>query len=177
VLQTLNQSSLTGVLSLMKTAGHVQASVMFEAGLFRGAQFGSLRDEDAVYELFEKPFGGTFAFVSRADVAALGGTSEPCDVLGLVLEGVRRHDEFKRAATLVPDHVFLEKTGTGHTPLADEDEDFVQVVWSRVAKGATAPECEASIPTDGYRIRRLLAHWVEEGALKLRQAGPAAAAS
>ena len=57
----------------------------------------------------------------------------------------------------MPDQVFVEPTGTPHTPLADEDEDFVQVVWSRAAKGATPPDCEASIPTDGYRIRRLLA--------------------
>jgi len=168
VLQTLNQSSLTGVLSLMKTAGQVQASLLFEGGRFRGAHFGNLRDEDAVYELFEKPFSGTFAFVSRTDIAALGASSEPYDVLGLVLEGVRRHDEFKRASTLVPDQVVLEATGTAHSPLRDEDEDFVHAVWTRVAKGARPPDCEASIPTDAYRIRRLLAHWVEEGALNAR---------
>src|SRR5262245_4357333 len=39
VLQTLNQSSLTGVLSLMRAPGQVQASLLFESGLFRGAQF------------------------------------------------------------------------------------------------------------------------------------------
>ncbi len=176
LLQTLNQSALTGILSLMRSPGKVDASVLFETGLFRGAQFASLRGEEAVYELFERPFSGTFAFVSRTDVAGLGFTSEPSDVLGLLLEGVRRHDEFKRASTLVPDQAFLETTGTAPTPLSDEDEDFVHVVWTRVAKGASAPDCEASIPTDSYRIRRLLAHWVEEGALKLRPTASGATA-
>lgn len=177
ILQTLSQSRLTGVLSLMRVPGKVEASVLFETGLFRGAQFTNLRGEEAVYELFEKPFPGTFAFVSRPDVAAVGPTSEPSDVLGLLLEGVRRHDEFKRAATLVPDEAVVEAAGAAATPLADEDEDFVQLVWTNVAKGATPAQCGASIPTDSFRIRRLLAHWVEGGALRLRPAQSGAAAS
>jgi hypothetical protein len=54
--------------------------------------------------------------------------------------------------------------------LADEDEEFAKLVWSTMANGATPVECEASLKTDGYRVRRLLAHWVEEGALKARLA-------
>jgi hypothetical protein len=176
VLQTLQQARLTGVLSLMRSQGQVDAAMLFESGLFRGAQFANLRGEEAAYELFERPFNGTFAFVSRPDVAALGFTSEPSDVLAVLLEGVRRHDEFKRASTLVPDQALLEATGTAPTSLSDEDEDFIHVVWTRVARGASPPDCEASIPTDSYRIRRLLAHWVEEGALKLRPTASAATA-
>jgi hypothetical protein len=175
VLQTLSQSQLTGVLSLMKVPGQVEASVLFDKGRFRGAQLATLRGPEAVYELFEKPFPGTFAFVSRADVAAQGADSPPQDVLGLLLEGVRRHDEFKRAAALVPDQTLLEPTGGPTTRLTDEDEKFVRLVWSTIANGATPLECEASVRTDGYRVRRLLAHWVEEGALKARAANPAPA--
>lgn len=170
VLQTISQSQLTGVLSLMKVPGKVEASILLEGGRFRGAQFAPLRGEEAAYQLFERPFPGTFAFVSRHDLAGQGATSAPLDIVSLLLEGVRRHDEFKRAAALVPDQVSLEPTGAPSTALADEDAGFVRLVWSTTANGTTPLECEASVKTDGYRVRRLLAHWVEEGALKARAA-------
>ena len=170
VLQTLSQSQLTGVLSLMKVPGKVEASLLLEGGRFRGAQFAALRGEEAAYQLFEKPFPGTFAFVSRHDLSGQGVISNPRDIVSLLLEGVRRHDEFKRAAALVPDQVSLEPTGAPSTALPDESDSFVQLVWSTTANGTTPVECEASVKTDGYRVRRLLAHWVEEGALKARAA-------
>jgi hypothetical protein len=169
VLQTLSQSQLTGVLSLMNAAGKIEASILLHDGRFRGAQFGTLRGEEAAYQLFEKPFPGTFAFVKRPDVSGQGATSGPQDVVSLLLEGVRRHDEFKRSAALVPDQVLLDPTGAPSTPLPDEKEEFVRQVWATVANGTTPVECETAVKADGYRVRRLLAHWVEEGALKPRE--------
>jgi hypothetical protein len=127
---------------------------------------GSIRGEDAVYQLFEKPFNGTFAFHSKQDLAPHGPLAPPQDVVSLMLEGARRYDELKRAAAIVPDHVTLKPTGTESSPLKDEDEDFAHLVWSKAATGLAKPgDCEAGISTDSYRVRRLLAHWVEEGAL------------
>ena len=165
LLQTLGQQQLTGTLNLLTGQGKPQATLLFERGRLRGATYGSIRGEDACYQLFEKPFPGTFAFVARPDVGGLGPLSEPVDVLGVILEGVRRHDEFKRAAALVPDGVTLRPTGAPSTPLSDEDEDFIRLVWTKTSSAPTAAECEASIATDAYRIRRLLAHWLEEGSL------------
>jgi hypothetical protein len=170
VLQTISQSQLTGVLSLMSAEGKIEASILLDGGRFLGAQFATLRGEEAAYQLFEKPFPGTFAFVSRPDMSKQGATSAPQDVTSLLLEGVRRHDELKRSAALVPDQVLLDPTGAASTPLPDEKEDFVRLVWSTIANGTTPVECEAAVKTDGYRVRRLLAHWVEEGALKVREA-------
>ena len=170
VLQTLSQSQLTGVLSLMSAPGKIEASVVLDNGRFRGAQLATLRGAEAMYQLFEKPFPGTFAFVSRTELAAYGPTSEPQDVLGLLLEGVRRHDEFKRAAALVPDDAVIEPTGSASTPLPEEDADFIRLAWTTAAKGTTVAAFEAAIPTDSYRTRRLLAHWVEEGSLKVARA-------
>jgi hypothetical protein len=149
----------------MTTDGKAEASMVLQHGRFRGGRYGDLRGVDAVYQLFERPFPGTFAFVSRADVEEIAGGAAPEDVVGLLLEGVRRHDEFKRAATFAPDDLTLKATSVVGTPLADEDPDFVHFVWTQAAKGATPRTCEASIATDSYRIRRLLAHWIEEGAL------------
>jgi hypothetical protein len=165
LLQTLGQQQLTGVLNLLNGAGKPEATMLFERGRLRGASYGGIRGEDACYQLFERPFPGTFAFVSRQDLASQGPLLEPVDVLGLILEGVRRHDEFKRAAALVPDGVTLRPTGAPSTPLSDEDEDFVRLVWTRTSSAATPVECEAGIATDAYRVRRLLAHWFEEGSL------------
>jgi hypothetical protein len=65
----------------------------------------------------------------------------------------------------VPDDVTLKPTGTASTPLPDEDADFAHYVWTHLEKGSTARACEQGIATDSYRVRRLLAHWLEEGAL------------
>ncbi len=165
LLQTLAQTQVTGVLTLMNTDRRAEATVILHNGKFRGARCGNLRGAEAVYQLFEKPFPGTFAFVSRPDVEEIAGGAAAEDVINLLFEGVRRHDEYKRAATLVPDDVTLQPTGTASTPLPDEDADFAHLVWTQVEKGATARGCESSIATDGYRVRRLLAHWMEEGAL------------
>jgi hypothetical protein len=166
LLQTLGQSSLSGVLSVIKAEGEGIATVLMEAGRVRGAQFGPLRGSAAIYQLLERPFAGTFAFVSRQDLAAVGPLSEPQDVMGLIMEGVRRHDEWKQAAALVPDAGKLATTDTPSTVPPDEEPAFIQMVWSKAAAGTTALACEASIAADSYRVRRLLAHWVTEGSLK-----------
>ena len=165
LLQTLAQSQLTGVLTLMNVDKRAESTVIIQDGRFREARYGNLRGVDAVYQLFERPFPGTFAFVSRASVDDLAGGAPAEDVVGLLLEGVRRHDEFKRAAVLVPDDMKLKPTGTASTPLPDEDPDFARLVWTQVEKGATPQACQEAIATDGYRTRRLLAHWLEEGSL------------
>ncbi len=165
LLQTLSQSQLTGLLTLMNTQGRPEATVVIGNGQFLEARSGNLRGVDAIYQLFEKPFPGTFAFVSRTDTDALAPGAAPQDVVGLLLEGVRRHDEYKRAALLVPDQQVLKATEVPSTPLPDEDPDFIYLVWKQVGSGTTPLACESGISTDAYRIRRLLAHWLEEGAL------------
>jgi hypothetical protein len=165
LLQTLAQSQLTGVLTLMNADKRAESTLIIQDGRFREARYGNLRGVDAVYQLFERPFPGTFAFVTRTSVDDLAGGAPAEDVVGLLLEGVRRHDEFKQAAVLVPDGMKLKPTGVPSTPLPDEDPDFARLVWTQVEKGATPLACQEAIATDGYRTRRLLAHWLEEGAL------------
>ena len=81
------------------------------------------------------------------------------------MEGVRRHDEFRRAAAVVPDGARLKPTGKPRTIVPDEDPAFGPPLWAEIEAGRTPLECEARIPADSFRVRRLLAHWVEEGAL------------
>jgi hypothetical protein len=165
VLQTLAGSQATGVLTLMDAHGRAVATILFEHGCFRGAQHQSIEGPDAVYQLFERPFKGTFAFVARRDHLSGEGLVPPVEVVNVILEGVRRHDELKRAAALVPEGCVMRATGEAWSSLEDEDDGFAAQVWASAAGGGTPEGCEAMWATDTYRVRRLLAHWVEQGAL------------
>jgi hypothetical protein len=166
LLQTIGQSQLSGVLSVMNADRQTRATLLFEAGQFRGGETGGVKGPEAVYELLERPFPGTFAFISRADIASRDGLRAPEDLFPLLMEGMRRYDEFKQAAALVPDKAKLKATGKPHTAGDEEKGDLPAAVWTHVAAGKTPEECEASLGVDSYRVRRLLAHWVEEGALQ-----------
>jgi hypothetical protein len=164
LLQMILQSQLSGALSVLTAAGKPQAMLVFEKGSFRGGECGSVAGEEAVYQLLERPFPGTFALVNRTE-GTQPRSGPPQDVLALLIEGVRRHDELKRAVALVPDTARLEATDKPYTTPGDEDPDFSMLVWKAVAAGKTPLEIEAGISTDAYRVRRLLAHWADEGAL------------
>jgi hypothetical protein len=168
VLQMLSQTPQTGILSLLSAEGALQATLALEEGLFRAARFGELCGDDAVYQLFVKPFPGTFAFATRGDIeSSHGPLGPPQQIVNLILEGVRRHDEWNRAAALVPDEAALIPTNKPSSPLEGEDKEFCDSVWKKVSSGATAAECEASFAVDSYRVRQLLAHWVEEESLMI----------
>ena len=84
----------------------------------------------------------------------------------LILEGLRRHDELRQATALVADEARLQGTGAARTPLEGEtNEALVETVWKLAQAGTPPRQCESEVPVDAYRVRRLLAHWVEAGAL------------
>jgi Domain of unknown function (DUF4388) len=167
LLQTVSQGQMTGVVTLINAAGVPASKLWFLLGRLLQAGFGRLSGEDALYELLIRPFPGTFAFVHRKDGPTTGVLDPPADLMGLIFEGVRRHDEWKRSAALVPDDARLLPTGKPRLVHADEAEDLVEAVWAAVASGATARECESRFPVDSHRVRGLLASWVETDALTL----------
>jgi hypothetical protein len=165
VLQTLSQTGLTGILTLLNKQGQPEATMAMDKGHFLGAQAGKLKDDDAVFQIFERPFPGTFNFVSKPATALPKG--KPQDPMGLILEGVRRHDELKLAVAIVSDSATLKATGKAHTGMEDEKADFAEQLWGQVKPGLSALKIEGPVVADTFRTRRLLAHWVEEGALKI----------
>ena len=111
------------------------------------------------------PRPGQFAFVKGSPPAAAGAT--PRAILPLTLEAMRRYDELQEAVALVPDDVLLVTTAERPTPHpAEKDGSFLQALWERASQGGTPLAFEQSMSTDSYRVRRVLAHWVEQGALK-----------
>ncbi len=169
LLQTLEQTQATGLLTLRDGRGTEIGGVAFEGGKVRGATSGTLSGIDAFHQLLERPAAASFAF---ARVAALRpedvNLPAPQPVMGLLLEGMRRYDELQRSAALIPDGARLRPTGTKPSRLPQEDDQkLLSAVWAKVSQGATASECEGVVATDAFRVRRLLVHWVEEGSLQV----------
>jgi hypothetical protein len=171
LLQTLEQTQATGLLTLRDGRGTEIGGVAFEEGKVRGAAFGALRGTDAVHQLLERPAAATFGFVRATSLRPEDvNFATPQPVMGLLLEGMRRYDELQRSVELIPDGVRLRPTGSKPTRMPQEDDPkLLSTIWTKVSQGATAEECEAAAATDAFRVRRLLVHWVEEGSL---QVGP-----
>ncbi len=168
LLQSLAASEVTGTLSLRNSAGSVMGRLVIEAGRMRSAESGALRGDEAAYQLFERPGGGSFAFVKQANLPARAEGDPPArEVVSILLEGMRRYDEFLRFAALVPDEIVLKPTSAKPTPEPEEsDASFQQAVWTKAVSGLSARAIEAAIAADSFRIRRLLARWVEDGSLR-----------
>jgi hypothetical protein len=170
LFQSLSTAGAIGTLTLSDATKEPIGTVALAKGKLMGARVGSTQGRDAVFQLLEKPIAATFSFVT-APIESLrkGSPGEGDDLLSLMLEGMRRYDELQRASALVPDAASFKATGTAPTSLPDErDGKLVSLVWSKATAGATPAACELTAETDAYRVRRLLAHWVEEGALKPR---------
>jgi hypothetical protein len=171
LLQSLAQSEATGVLAISDPLGQTVGTIALDGGKLRACTASHLRGDDALFQLFERPSPGSFAFVARRDPASSSDLHgrPPRELVPLFFEGMRRYDEFQQAAALVPDYACLKPTGTKPTRPADEgDQVLLQNVWKRASAGAAALQCEADLPVDSFRVRRLLAHWVEEGSLEPR---------
>ena len=168
LLQNLADNRGTGTLTLFDEEGHVAATLALEKGGLKSAQHGLLRNAEAVYQLVEKPFPGQFAFVSPRDAPTESDGAATLEVAPILLEGLRRYDELRAARALVPDETNLRPTGTVPPAHPDEpNEALVESIWDAVRSGMTAAACERKFPVDSYRIRRLLAYWIEKGALRV----------
>ncbi len=169
LLQNLSQSGTSGTLTITDPVGEELATVELEGGKFRACRAGHLHDEVALFQLIERPTPASFSFLSRVEPAPSADPGRLRDLVPLFFEGTRRYDEFQQAAALVPDYACLRGTPTRPTPPPEEDDRaLLKTVWQRASSGAAALECEAGLPVDSFRVRRMLAHWVEEGSLEPR---------
>ena len=174
LLHRLAQAGASGTLSLLPGEGGAAARIGFDAGRLTSARFAHREGKDAIYQLFERPFPGEFAFEPAApaqDRAALGALGE------LVREGVRRSRQLAITSALVPDDLPLEATGEAPGVVQDEAEhDLVVAVWQKACGQVTLRQMESELAADAFRILRPLAQWLEEGALRFGASPPAPAA-
>ncbi len=167
LLQSLSDTGVSGSLTLRDPRGEVFGAMRLKGGKLRACQTGNLSGEDAFYQLLERPAPGQFQFLKSADALDETGTGSLKEILPLTLEAMRRYDELRQAAALVPDAVRLTPTDVRPAPHPGEKDGMLtKTLWTCVNRGATPLECEREVRADAYRIRRLLAHWLEQGALK-----------
>lgn len=165
LVQSLEQSRASGQLRLRGENRNIYAVFRFVGGQMAECVAGGLRGDDAFYQAFQHPSAGTFEFL-RDDAKPTG---EEKAVFPLLMEAIRRYDEFRSVRNVVGDDAFVRATGSRpSTPEEEEDGELVRVVWTRIREGATVTECELAARKDSFRVRRLLAHWVKEGAAEVR---------
>jgi hypothetical protein len=167
LLQNLQQSEASGRLLLRTAAGAERARLELVEGRLSGCACGALTGESAFYQVFEQPSPGTFEFAREAAPAA-AGRARGMELMGLLMEAMRRFDEFQRLRALVPDEGMLAAGGARPTsPPSEQDGELVRQLWTRVRGGVSVIALEREAPVDSYRVRSLLAHWLEEGAATL----------
>lgn len=176
LLQSLAQGALSGTLTLKDRQGATAGVLEIRDGALLGCSTARLAGEAAFFQLLERPLAAAFQFVDGDPAARRPATAAaPREILPLLLEGMRRYDEYGRARALVPDAAVLVPTGVRPTSLAGEtDGAFVRELWGRVKGGDTAAACEEALAADAYRVRTLLAHWLAEGAAAVSQFAPPA---
>ncbi len=170
LLQNLSDSQLSGTLTVLDPTGQTAAAIELVAGYLASAEVGQLHGETAIYQLMERPVRGRFIFVrDDSEAQADGSVPGAKPVAPMLFEGIRRYDEFMRAASLAPDDAIFKTTGQKPTNLEDEpNTDLVRDVWQRLLKGASPAVVESEMPVDSYRVRRLVEHWVTEGSLEVQ---------
>ena len=165
LMQSLADQQATGIVTLVTRAtGQTAGKLLFVNGKFVDAQAGHLRSAEAIYQLLERPVTGTFSFVPNSSAPK---SKDLHEVMPLLFEGIRRHDELRQLMIFVPDDLSLRATATKPTPDPEEtDAALIREVWVKASSGVPISEYEAAIPVDSYRIRRLVGRWLEEGALQ-----------
>ncbi|MFP5245926.1 MAG: DUF4388 domain-containing protein, partial [Thermoanaerobaculia bacterium] len=167
LLQSLADQQATGIVTLTaRRTGQTAGKLLFANGKFADAQTAHLRGVDALYQLLECPVTGTFAFVPHP-ASSLKAKQETHDVMGLLFEGIRRHDEYRQLALFVPDDLTLRATAVKPTPDPEEtDPAIIRDIWVKASSGVRVGDWEPQVAADVFRIRRLVARWIEEGALQ-----------
>src|SRR5271169_2351051 len=165
LLQSLAASEVTGTLTLRNASAAVMGRLLLESGRIRAAESGALSGDEACYQLFERPGGATFAFVRQTGLAPRGEGEPPLrEVVSVLLEGMRRYDELQRCSALVPDDAVFNETSSKPSAEPEEpDAGFQHAVLSKAVSGLNPRAIEAAVVADSFRVRRLLARWVEDG--------------
>jgi len=168
LMQNLADSRVEGILTVLDDAGNSTASITLRDGMMIDANTLELKGDTAIYQLLERPILGRFIFVNQPiEPAADGSPATGMAVMSLLMEGMRRYDEFNRASAVIPDEAQFAATGKQPTGLPDEDDaDFVNGIWVQATQGKTPLAVEQVSKVDGYRVYRLFEHWLHEGAIE-----------
>jgi hypothetical protein len=175
LLQELERTGASGRLTIRDAKGVERAEVELVDGAVIASRYGSCAGESAFHVLFERPLPGRFEFspataVSQGATAGRGATA-------LLREARRRLDELGLARALVPDDaVFAGGPNRPTAPLGETDAELMRRLWGSLRDGSVPATCEEALGVGSLRVRRILAHWLVEGALRLAPRRPPAPA-
>jgi hypothetical protein len=121
----------------------------------------------ALYSLFQKPFASSFAFVSSNP--ELAPSKSPHPLTALMVEAARRADEYLQLRSMLPDGARLAVVpGVQPTPPdGEKDGEMIRYVWLALKREASPAGCEEQVEREPYRLRRLLVHWLDQGAIEV----------
>lgn len=174
IIQSLKYNEASGTLVIEAKQSSRHAAVRLLHGRFVDAKAGALRGAEAFYLLMERPLASSFRFVADASRQA---SKNPQELKALLFEGMRRRDEFERLRLLVPDGAVLQLVDAQggqlpKMPLDEADTELATRIWSDLNEGPrTTDEIDSRGFADPYRIRKLLAFWVEGKLLRIREPG------
>jgi hypothetical protein len=167
-LQELEGSAASGRLTIRDSKAEVRATVELVDGAVAGCRCGALADEAAFHRLFELPVAGRFEFSPAASPPQNPGPGPGRGATQLLREARRRRDELDLARTLVPDDAaFAGGPSRPTAPLGETDTDLMRRLWGSLREGSTPVACEDALGVGSLRVRRILAHWLVEGATRL----------
>jgi len=167
LLQNLADTGVTGTINLIAASGDEVAKIELSEGALISAVFGNMSDDIAIFQLLERPVEGRFEFINQDDGGEVKPRAESSrSVMSLLMEGMRRYDEFHRALALIPDDAQFKKVGKKPTDVKeDPDPKLANAVWNKAIRGVPPARVENEIALDAFRVRRLYEHWVSEGSL------------
>ena len=168
VLHELSESSASGTLSLEDAAGSEAATLTLGGGRLATARAGALSGADAVYQVLQIFGGGNATWTPYAPSKSTPLFEADALALGpLVLEGLRRRDERELARAFGPDNAVFSKGSPSPVSHPDEKDGLItRDVWAAACAGRSPVEIEKALPVEAFRVRRLLLHWIEAGALQ-----------
>ena len=165
IIQTLIASHQTGTLTVTHEGGKSKiAEIFFYKGNIARAKYKHLVGDDAVFQLFQSPLEGEFAFAGRNVSEDEVQTDVTLPGISLLMESVRLQDELPVLQQRVPDasRVFRQKGGQ----LQWEEPETLELavaVWSRFKKGASIADLHKDIPRCSYYIYRTVVGMLDTG--------------
>jgi len=158
IIQTLDNSSLTGTLTVTDASGRVFAMLYLESGYVMYAKLGHLSGKQAFYQLFQSTEQDGFDFKWELPPADFYG--EPrihLSSTALLLESAQLQDEFNELSRRYPDprRVF-KPTSEILTWSYDKNQVLAEEIWGRLKVGQSIAQMASELPVCQHHIYDVL---------------------
>jgi CRP-like cAMP-binding protein len=158
IVQTLANSSLTGILTVTDTSGRVLAMLYFQDGRILYAKSGHLKGKQAFYQLFQSARQDSFTFKGGLPPKEFDGDAQiVITPLGLLLDSVRYQNELDELKTRYPNpHRVFQLKSEALTWDDEETQTLAEEIWVHLKLGESIAEMVSKIPTCEHHIYKVL---------------------